>query len=287
MRKHIFILVIAIIAFSGLSTAFAEDQTQPVSSDQTQVAPQDEGVETQAPAEKEDWVKYVTWEGDVDDMLLLRIDNEEVKSDYPVASGYKNAKFTFFAGEPKSECAAKVEVEGRGSVAIRKQYWQRPDNSLVIQIYDKDSGYGHYKFTVYYWEKSFTPAEKGKYLDAVNKALYEWDVYFLNGALAKDDFVDALRWARSAYEIDRLNWDMLNTMGMLYYKLNIKDRAVDVFVILRDYGNLTEDNKKRFKEISPYEYSKMESSQTVESEESAGEEGKDEQKTDDDSDEGK
>jgi len=271
MRNHIFILAITLIAFCALSMAYAEDQPQPAPPDQTQSVSQDQQTAAPAPAEKENWIKYVTWEGDVDEMLILRVDNEDVKADYPVASGYKNAKFTFFTGEPQNECAAKVDIEaGRGSVAIRKQYWQKPDNSIEIQIYDKDPGYGHYKFTLYYWEKNFTHEEKVKYVDAVNKTFYDYDVYFLYRAMAKDNLIDALRWARSAYEINRMNWEMLNIEGMLYYKLSIMDKAEDVFIILRDYGYLTEDNKKRFQEIAPYEYSKMESSQKEESEEQSG-----------------
>jgi hypothetical protein len=207
-----------------------------------------------------EWIKYFTWEGDIDEMTIFRADKEEVKADYPVGSGFKNAKVIFFAGEnPGKECTAKIEVEeGRGNVAIIKQCWQPPESFIKIMIYDKEKGFGHYKFTVYYTERDLTPQERNPYQKLVNKAVYDFDVYQMNKAMSKDNLVDALRWARSAYEIDRLNWDMLNRIGALYYNLKMMDKAEDVFVILRDNGYLTEDNKTRFKEIAPYEYSKLE-----------------------------
>jgi len=228
--------------------------------------------------EKAEWIKYLTWEGDIDDMIIFRVEEEMIKADYPVASGYRNAKVTFYASDPNINCATKVEVEeGRGSVAISKQFWQPPQSYIKIQVFDQPKGYGHYKFTIYYLEKKFTPQEKASYQKLVNKAVYEFDVYQLNRELAKENLPDALRWARSAYEIDRLNWEMLNIIGAIYYRMNAMEKAEDVFVILRDYGYLTEENKKRFKEIAPFEYSKLEEKEKEEGKPEEGEEGEGEE----------
>lgn len=207
--------------------------------------------------EDENWVKYCSWKGQVDELLVLRIENETIKAVFPVSSGYKDAKIDFFAGDPKTECAAKIEVtNGRGHVAIRKQYWQKPDSSITVQILDEEPGFGQYEFTVFYCEKELSPYDKAKYEDSIDKALYIYDVYHMNMARAKGNLVDAKRWARSAYEIDRLNWDILNIIGELHYLLNEMEKAEDVFIILRDYGYLTEENMERFKELNAYEASK-------------------------------
>ncbi len=204
-----------------------------------------------------EWVKYMTWKGEVDELIIIRLVNETVKVDFPVGSGYKNAKITFFEGDPLNECAAKLEVKkGRGDVAIRKQWWQKPDNTIRLQILDEEPGYGEYEFTVYYLIGELSHSGRSKYESAVDKTLYKYDVHHMNNALEKDDLVDALRWARSAYEIDRQNWEILNIIGEIHYLLGSKELAEDVYIILRDYGYLTDENMERFKELDPYEASK-------------------------------
>lgn len=217
--------------------------------------------------ENGEWVKYMTWKGEVDELIIMRLENETVKVDYPVGSGFRNMKITFFEGDPLSECAAKVEVKkGRGDVAVRKQWWQKPDNTIRLQILDEEPGWGEYEFTVYYLVSELSHTEKGKYENASGNALYKYDVHHMNKSIAKDDLVNALRWARSAYEINRLNWEILNIIGELHYLLNSKDQAEDVFIILRDYGYLTDENMERFKELDSYEASKKPKSEEDEEE---------------------
>ena len=217
--------------------------------------------------ENGEWVKYMTWTGEVDELIIMRLENETVKVDYPVGSGFRKSTITFFESDPLIECATKVEVtKGRGDVAVRKQWWQKPDHTIRLQILDEEPGWGEYEFTVYYQVCELTHSEKGKYENAASKALYKYDVHHMNAALEREDLVNAIRWARSAYEIDRLNWEILNIIGELHYLLNSKDQAEDVFIILRDYGYLTDENMERFKELNPYEASKKPESEEDEEE---------------------
>ena len=213
------------------------------------------------------WVKYCSWKGQVKDLIVLSIIKEEMKVVFPVGSGYRNATIDFFAGDPVGEFVAKLDiVKTDGKVSIRKQFWQAPDRSIRVQIINEKEGWGDYEFTVYYSEHTLLPSEKAKYQLEVNKSLYDYDFHQINVARAKNDLRDALRWARSAYEIDRLNWDILNIVGEIHYLLNEKPQAEDVFIILRDHGTLTPENWERFKEISPYEASKKPASETEEEE---------------------
>lgn len=213
------------------------------------------------------WVKYCSWKGQVKDLIILSIIKEEIKVIYPVGSGYRNATIDFFAGDPTSDFVAKVDViKADGKVSIRKQFWQAPDKSIRVQIINEKEGWGDYEFIVYYSEQSLMPTEKAKYQADVNKSFYDYDVYQIKAARAKNDLRDALRWARSAYEIDRLNWDILNIVGEIHYLLNEKPQAEDVYIILRDHGYLTPENQEKFVEISPYEASKKLPSETEDEE---------------------
>ena len=230
------------------------------------------------------WVKYVSWKGQVDDLIIFSIDKETFKAIYPVGSGYKNATTEFFASDPSKECVAKVEVsKGRGDVGLVKQWWQRPDDSLRVQVIDDQPGYGEYEFTIYYMEIVLTGKEKAKYKKKVDQAIFKSDIHLMNISFANDNLMEALRWARSAYKIDPLNWDVLNIIGDLHVKLNNEENAVDIFIILRDYGHLTDENQKLFEELSPYEAAKKPDDDEDEDEDDEDDEGDDD---DDDDDEG-
>jgi hypothetical protein len=213
------------------------------------------------------WIKYCSWKGQVKDLIILSIIREEMKVAFPVGTGFRNATIDFFAEDPQGDFVAKLDVvKSDGKVAVRKQFWQAPDRSIRVQIINEKEGWGDFEFTVYYREETLMPSEKIKYQAEVNTALYDYDVHQINYARSKNDLRDALRWARSAYEIDRLNWDILNIVGELHYLLNEKNSAEDVYIILRDHGHLTPENMERFKELNPYEASKKPASEIEEEE---------------------
>lgn len=229
-----------------------------------------------AQTDNDGWVKYASWKGQVDNLLILKFFNDQVKSVYPVSFGYKNSSYEFFAEYPDSTAAAKIELkQGRGKIWVKKQYWHSPDRSIQVQIFDKQEGWGDYEFILYYKVSDLSSIEKNKYQDQVNDAVLAFDFYQLDNARAREDYFDALRWAKSAYEINRLNWDILNIIGELYYLNEMKDQAVDVYIVLRDNGYLTEENMKRFEELNPYEANKKkpgeEESKEEEKDESEGE----------------
>lgn len=208
-------------------------------------------------SENDEWIKYATWRGQVNDMLVLSFYQKEVKSVFPVATGFRNASYIYYIDPPKDPITARVEVnKGRGKVWLKKQYWFKRNPAIRVQIYDDQPGWDDYEITLYLSKTPLSRSERRPFQREMNDAAYAFDIYHMEKALAEGNLIDAIRWAKSAYEINRLNWDILNKIGEMYYQKRMYKLATDVYIVLRDHGYLTDENWERFHEISPYEASR-------------------------------
>lgn len=91
------------------------------------------------------------WSGTVDDVVLIRIQNQNARSRTISGRVYKDENFSFDGRAPRRNTTAKVEkVEGRGLVFIVQQPSRSNKFTTFVQIVDKKGGPDQYRFTLYW-----------------------------------------------------------------------------------------------------------------------------------------
>jgi hypothetical protein len=91
------------------------------------------------------------WSGTVDDVVLIRIQNQKARSRTISGRTYNDENFSFDGRAPRRNTTVKVEkIEGRGLVFIVQQPSRSNKFTTFVQIVDKKGGPDQYRFTVYW-----------------------------------------------------------------------------------------------------------------------------------------
>jgi hypothetical protein len=91
------------------------------------------------------------WSGTVDDVVLIRIQNQNARSRTVSGRTYNDENFSFDGRAPRRNAIAKVEkIDGRGLVFIVQQPSRSNRFTTFVQIVDKKGGPDQYRFTLYW-----------------------------------------------------------------------------------------------------------------------------------------
>jgi hypothetical protein len=91
------------------------------------------------------------WSGTVDDVVLIRIQNQNARSRTISGRTYNDENFSFDGRAPRRNTIVKVEkIEGRGLVFIVQQPTRSNKFTTFVQIVDKKGGPDQYRFTLYW-----------------------------------------------------------------------------------------------------------------------------------------
>jgi hypothetical protein len=91
------------------------------------------------------------WSGTVDDVVLIRIQNQKARSRTISGRTYNDESFSFEGRAPRRATTVNVEkIEGRGLVFIVQQPSRSNKFTTFVQIVDKKGGPDQYRFTLYW-----------------------------------------------------------------------------------------------------------------------------------------
>lgn len=91
------------------------------------------------------------WSGTVDDVVMIRIQNQKARSRIISGRAYNDDNFSFEGRSPRQNAIVKVDKrDGRGLVFVVQQPTRRNNFTTFVQIVDKKGGADRYQFLVYW-----------------------------------------------------------------------------------------------------------------------------------------
>jgi Flp pilus assembly protein TadG len=89
------------------------------------------------------------WNGTVDDVVLIRIRNQNVQAKTISGRTYNDDNFSFYGRVPRRNTTVSVDKrDGRGLVFIVQQPNRSNNFTTFVQIVDKKGGPDRYQFTL-------------------------------------------------------------------------------------------------------------------------------------------
>jgi hypothetical protein len=91
------------------------------------------------------------WSGTVDDVVMVRIQNQKARSRTISGRTYNDDNFSFEGSAPRRNAIVKVDKrDGRGLVFVVQQPTRRNNFTTFVQIVDKKGGADRYQFLIYW-----------------------------------------------------------------------------------------------------------------------------------------
>lgn len=102
----------------------------------------------------------LTWEGEVDGIVVLHIHGRKVELEYKQGAPVRKQRLAFHNALPDTRQSVRVEVrEGRGSVTVTSQPRIENDFTADVTIEDRQDGASFYSLALY-WEASDMTEER-------------------------------------------------------------------------------------------------------------------------------
>ncbi len=89
----------------------------------------------------------MTWRGTVDDVIQIRIRNQNARTRHIKGRAYNDARYNFDGRMPRDNVNVRVDKkDGRGRVFIVQQPDRRNNYTTIVQIEDPKGGADRYRF---------------------------------------------------------------------------------------------------------------------------------------------